>query len=217
MNELTIQNRRYNVGLCCHFMPHGILRVKAFVGVVAFGMMVLFSTDAVSGEKVPNIDPKMMLFSHEDQIAGVRIGWYIDNALEAYRDAIESNRHLVLVASQPWCKYCNELIAKTLTCPDFNSFAGQAVFAISNENRDAAAKAIFKKLKIDVLPTITIIAPNNQVIEETVRLKGFFRESEMIKNMTELVHLKIPKFRLDKSIFTDVPLVKSHYKSQCSG
>lgn len=113
------------------------------------------------------------LYGHDEERPGVRIGWYFDNAVEAFRTAIDRNVPLVLVVGEDTCVYCQYLV-DALTCPSVNRYAGSAVFAISSPSRDVGASTIASSLKIESNPAVTVLMPETRILVEGGRINGYF-------------------------------------------
>ncbi len=109
-----------------------------------------------------------------------RIDWnrFRDNATGAYGYAIQTNRPLVLVIGEDWCTHCNDL-ERELRDPSLSQFSGDAVFAYVRPSRDPAAAALAQRLGLTAYPTISILEPNAQMVDERARLNGFFTASQL--------------------------------------
>jgi hypothetical protein len=115
----------------------------------------------------------------EHEVRGAWIGWYVNRAIDGLREAIDRNRPLVLVVSEGWCSFCNQLIANTLRCPAVERFAGEAVFAYSHASEDAGAGAVAGSLEIASYPTITVLEPEARMLLERGRINGLFEASTL--------------------------------------
>ena len=62
---------------------------------------------------------------------------------------------------------------ESVACPVVQRFAGAAVFAIGMPSADPATTALADALQIKNYPAISVLAPNNRMIEEVARIVGF--------------------------------------------
>ncbi|MGI9415535.1 MAG: thioredoxin fold domain-containing protein [Hyphomicrobiales bacterium] len=114
------------------------------------------------------------LTSNAQETGPGRIGWHINDALAAYKRAVAENKPLVLIFGKSDCGACKKMLADVLPCTGVNRFAGRAVFAYSEPATDSAARYIGAKLLVNRAPTITIIEPRGDKIEERARITGYF-------------------------------------------
>jgi hypothetical protein len=125
------------------------------------------------------------LYGVSEQIDGVRIGWYINNTIEAFRSATDSQKPFVLVIVDTKCEYCWNLL-DALTCPAVNRLAGAAVFAIANQGTEKSVGAIASSLNINAYPTITVLLPTARMLLEVGRINGYFSGNKLSEHLTTI-------------------------------
>jgi hypothetical protein len=135
-----------------------------------------------------------------DEVRHVRIGWYVNRAIDAFRTAIDRNVPLVLVASVEWCSHCRSQVLDALRCPDVDRFAGDAVFAISSPEVDLGAKAIAGSLNINAYPTVTVLEPEARMLLERGRINGNFAGSTMGEHLDTIIRKTPPRRYEDQPI-----------------
>jgi len=123
------------------------------------------------------------------EIPHVRIGWYINTSIDAFRAAIEQSKPLVLVLGDSYCaRVCLPLIQQALRCPAVNRLAGSAVFAYGMPSRDKGAMAIGSiSLGIEKVPTITVLEPEARMLLERGRINGFFEAGKLGEHLETIL------------------------------
>jgi hypothetical protein len=135
-----------------------------------------------------------------DEVPQVWIGWYVDRSIDAFREAIDKNKPLVLVVSEDWCSYCQWLAYDALRCPAVDQYAGEAVFAFSSPSKEKGANAIADSLDIAAYPTITVLEPEARMLLERGRINGYFDASALGEHLDTIIHKTAPRK------FEDVPV-----------
>ncbi len=107
-------------------------------------------------------------------------------ALDAYQKGLAEKKPVVLIIGEDWCQYCKQL-EKELAKPEFQQYAGRAVFAKVQPSKDPSAKAIADALDIKNYPAISILEPNPAMIEERGRIVGFMEASKLDAHLQKLV------------------------------
>ena len=138
------------------------------------------------------------------EIPHVRIGWYINTSIDAFRTAIDQIKPLVLVLGDSYCsRYCLQLVQQALRCPAVNRFAGNAVFAYSMPSRDKGAMAIESSLEIEKVPTITVLEPDARMLLERGRINGFFEARKLGEHLeTILWHTPPRGYEQERSLLS---------------
>jgi hypothetical protein len=103
----------------------------------------------------------------------VRIGWWVNDALGAYREAMKLKKVLVLVLGEPWCEWCERQLSDSLRCPSIDRFAGDAVFGYSFVSSDDSAKTLADALEIVQYPATSVLEPHPRALIERARFVGF--------------------------------------------
>jgi hypothetical protein len=142
------------------------------------------------------------------EIPNVRIGWYINASIDAFRRAIEQNKPLVLVLGDSYCsRYCLQLIQQALRCPAVNRFAGSAVFAYSMPSRDKGAVAIEGSLGIEAVPTLTVLEPEARMLLERGRVNGFFGATKLGEHLETILWRTPPRGYEQERPFLSQPTI----------
>lgn len=142
------------------------------------------STEATGAKPVERggidkFDPTQVLAPVDAEVPKVWIGWYVNRVIDAFRQAIDLNKPLVLVVAEGWCDYCVNLAYNSLRCAAVDRFAGDAVFAYSFPTADKGAVSIAGSLKIERYPTITVLEPESRLLLERGRINGYFDGDRM--------------------------------------
>ncbi len=127
-----------------------------------------------------------ILFGAEDEIEGVRIGWYIRDTFKAFNLAIDRQVPLVLVLHDGSCEYCWRMI-DAFTCRSVNRFAGSAVFAIGDPDHEKMDSAIKRSLDISFYPSIPILEPLATTLVEAARISGYFPGDKIAEHLTAIM------------------------------
>jgi len=138
-------------------------------------------------------DPTRLFPPVAAQVPMVWIGWYVNRSIDAFRQAIDENKPLVLVVAEDWCKYCVNLANDALRCSAVDRFAGDAVFAYSFPSSDRGAKAIATSLKIDGYPTITVLEPESRILLERGRINGYFESQVLGRHLETILWKTAPR------------------------
>ena len=157
------------------------------------------TSSAKSLERVgyDGVEPAQLFPPVAAQVPQVWIGWYVNRSIDAFRQAIDENKPLVLVVGEESCEYCTDLANDSLRCAVVDRFAGDAVFAFSYLSSDRGATSIAGSLKIDSYPSITVLEPETRMLVERGRIKGYF-ESDILGGHLETILWKTqPRVRPD--------------------
>jgi len=139
------------------------------------------------------------------EVPKVWIGWYLNHSIDAFREAIDRNRPLVLVIAEDWCKFCVNLATNALRCGAVDRFAGDAVFAYSFPSADKGAFAIAGSLGIDAYPTITVLEPEARMLLERGRINGFFEASTLGQHLDTIVWKTQPRTYEEQPTLSGAP------------
>jgi hypothetical protein len=117
---------------------------------------------------------------------------YKNKSIDAFREAIDQNKPLVLVVSEDWCGYCRNL-EKELGKPAVQSFKDKAVWSISSPSKDKGCAAIAGSLKIDAYPTITVLEPESRILLERGRINGYFDGPKLSEHLDTILNKTPPR------------------------
>lgn len=119
-----------------------------------------------------------------------RIGWHINDARSAYRQAVTQGKPLVLIFGTSGCGFCQKLLTEVLPCDSVNRLAGRAVFAYSEPASDKSAGYIATELQIKQAPTITVIEPAKGKFEERARITGYFSATQVSADLEKFLSVE---------------------------
>jgi hypothetical protein len=151
------------------------------------------------------------------QVPGVWIGWYVNRSIDAFREAIDSNKPFVLVLGQDWCGYCTRLVLNALRCPAVQRFAGDAVFAYSIPPLDKGSAAIGSSLRIDSYPTVTVLEPEARMLLERGRINGYFEASQFGEHFDTILWKTPPRRYEEETAALRFPFVAALHAQGRSG
>ena len=92
---------------------------------------------------------------------------------DGYTAALKDNKPMVVVIGASWCSWCQKQVDAIARSPEFSALSKCAVFIQANPETDAAAKSLAESLRMEHYPTISILYPNREFIQEAFRLEGF--------------------------------------------
>jgi hypothetical protein len=155
------------------------------------------SKDPARSESKGQGDLERLLTPFREEVKHVWIGWHTNSAINAFIQAIEEGKPMVLVIAEPSCNDCMELARNVMRCPAVERFAGDAVFAFSFPSQDLAARAMASSLSISAYPAITVLEPDPRLLLERGRINGYFDASKMGQHLDTILW-KTPPRKDDK-------------------
>ncbi|HEY9678047.1 MAG TPA: hypothetical protein V6C76_08550 [Drouetiella sp.] len=104
-----------------------------------------------------------------DKVA--KIDW-ITNTADGYDKGVHEQKPIVMVFGEngQWSKALNSELDKS----EFQRLSNQAVFLKSTPSTDAVAANMGKALGIDHYPSISVLSPNGNMLDEVGRIVGYF-------------------------------------------
>jgi hypothetical protein len=108
------------------------------------------------------------------EIAGAQIGWFVNDTLGAFTNAVETNRPLIMVFGDATSSFTLAFAQYVAPCPHLNQLAGAATFAYGSPLIDESARRLAVHLKLTDYPTISVLAPRTDIVHEHYRLEGIF-------------------------------------------
>jgi len=136
-----------------------------------------------------------LLPARSEQVNHIRIGWYVNQSVDAFREAIETRKALVLFVGTNWCHWCAKQIANVVRCAAVERFAGDGVFAYGFVGEDKGTDAIAGSLKFGGYPVITVLEPDDEMILERGRINGYFKAPESGQHLEGLLYTASPRTR----------------------
>lgn len=128
---------------------------------------------------------------------------YRDHSIDAFRDAIDKNKPLVLVISEDWCGYCKRMETE-LGKPAVQNLKDKAVFSISSPSKDKGAAAIAGSLGIEAYPTISVIEPEARMLLERGRINGYFPAEKLGEHLDTIINKTPPRTYEQEQLVSDV-------------
>lgn len=116
------------------------------------------------------------------EIQGQQIGWMVDS-YQAFSDAIEKSRPLIVVFGDETSNLTLEFARKIAPCPHLNQLAGAATFAYGSPTADEMARRMATHLQLTVYPTVSVIAPRTDQLVEIYRLEGIFDAARIASDL----------------------------------
>jgi hypothetical protein len=159
------------------------MRSFARATVAAMGLLLVAASGSASGQS--DVDAFSRLPSQE--IAGAQIGWFVNDTLGAFTDAVEKQRPLILVLGDSTSKLTLAFAQYVAPCPHLNQLAGAATFAYGSPPSDEYARRVASHLKLTDYPTISVLAPQTDILHELYRLEGFFDAATAASDLYQLL------------------------------
>lgn len=113
-----------------------------------------------------------------------KIEW-ITNTADGYDKGVHEQKPIVMVFGEngTW----SQALSKELDKPEFQKLAQQAVFMKSTPSTDVVAANIGKALGVDHYPSISVLSPNGNMIDEVGRIVGYFDASLVSAKVGEYI------------------------------
>ena len=127
-----------------------------------------------------------------------RIKWHT-SALEGFIEAVKSDKLFVIVfLSNPAYRPNENGSVSSRVWPELDELvvhelADDAVFALvwfdhrTNHIRDEHARVIFQRLRLDSLPTISVVWPRTDILEEIHRIEGGFQAALIASDLKRCI------------------------------
>jgi hypothetical protein len=116
------------------------------------------------------------------------IHWYVDKTADAYDVAVAQKKPLILVSGDANGMYFRRLKNEVLFSPALATLASVAIFAYADPTRDVVAKNMGTALGYDVGPTISLLSPNPDMIDEVSRIVGLWDAETVVRQLSK--HLR---------------------------
>lgn len=113
-----------------------------------------------------------------------KIEW-ITNTADGYDAAVQANKPIVMVFGEngKW----SQAMANELQKEEFQRLSNQAVFLKSTPSTDAVAANIGKALGVDHYPSISVLSPNANMLDEVGRIVGYFDAATVATKVGEYI------------------------------
>jgi hypothetical protein len=121
------------------------------------------------------------------ELPGQRIGWYRERAYQAWREALATNKNMIMVIGEDWCDHCNDLVENVLRCPEVERFAGRALFAYGRPSREANSAQVARDLGVTEYPAIFLLEPHEDIIYSKHEIVGSVEASELAAKLREFL------------------------------
>ncbi len=111
-----------------------------------------------------------------------------ESLLDGYQRALEENKPLILLFATSSCHWCNKMYYEPANVRTIENFSNCAVFVRVDPENDAGALAVKNGLEIRAYPSISVLAPNPDVVEESGRLIGYMQQKTFEQSIGKLLH-----------------------------
>lgn len=102
------------------------------------------------------------------------IHWFVDNTAAAYELAVAQHKPLVLATGTFSAPYFTRLKNEVFSSLELAQLAPYAIFAYADPSHDIVARNFGKALGYDKWPTVSLLAPNRDALDEEARIVGLF-------------------------------------------
>ena len=119
--------------------------------------------------------------STEPEVKRLRMNWHVDQAFEAYMDALENNRPLVLFFHATPCGFCTNQLDR-YRCPYIARHAGFLEFGyttFSGEYEDEGGGKLAAALSVQRFPTMVLLLPDPDRLHVIGRVEGEFGAADV--------------------------------------
>ncbi|MGE0153560.1 MAG: hypothetical protein AB7R90_13165 [Reyranellaceae bacterium] len=105
-------------------------------------------------------------------VPGKQIGWWQDS-YKAFVHALENEKAMVVVFGDHTSPMAAKFAELVVPCPQLNQLAGAAVFVYGTPQGDEFARRMAMHFKLQVYPTVSVVAPRTDRLTELYRAEGF--------------------------------------------
>ncbi len=121
------------------------------------------------------------------------INWR-DNSLEAFVEAVENDKPMVVVFGDNSSPLFNKQIQEMREDKDnmLQQLSDRAVFVVGKPAEDEYARRMASHLKLTDYPTISVISPRTDQLTETYRMEGYFQISDIYNDLEKALPKKQP-------------------------
>lgn len=136
----------------------------------------------------PRINDSFQETEDFERVVEKAIEWR-DSAVDAFVEAIDSKKPMVMVFgddSSPLFKRQMEELAADKD-HQMSSLSKRAVFVVGRPDKDEYARRIATSLKLTDYPTISVIQPRTDALEESYRLEGYFPVSDIYSDLNKVL------------------------------
>ncbi len=119
------------------------------------------------------------------------ISWR-DNSLEAFVEAVENDKPMVVVFGDNSSPLFNKQIQEMKNDQKqlLESLSDRAVFVVGKPTEDEYARRMASHLKLTDYPTISVIAPRTDQLTETYRMEGYFPVADIYSDLDKALPKK---------------------------
>lgn len=118
-----------------------------------------------------------------------QINWS-QNLYEAFLQANESHKPLVVYFTQDPCSFCRQLERGVLNEPELLPFAKEALFVWANskdEDNKGNYAQLRRDLKIDKYPMVVVLQTSPEGIREMGRIVGYFPLEDFVSHLRTIL------------------------------
>lgn len=114
----------------------------------------------------------------ESEIAGQRIHWWLNQAFDAYTQALADHRPTMVLFSARPCGFCKTM-AEKFQCPALVRYAGEMEFAITFRHEDEGGDHLAAALNVQRYPTTVMLLTDMDKLHVVGRIEGVFSAPEI--------------------------------------
>jgi thioredoxin-related protein len=117
---------------------------------------------------------------------GHEIAWRT-NVLDAYHEARDSEKPMIVLFSDDSCGHCRRLQIETLKDTRIQALANRAVFLIATPEKDPQAATMADALNVTGYPTVSVLDARPDAIDEIGRVVGYMAADDFYKQLIKFL------------------------------
>jgi len=110
-----------------------------------------------------------------------------ESLLDGYQRALQENKPVVVLYASSGCTWCNKLERDLVASREMEKYLPCAIFVKADVDKDIAAKTLLNGLEIKNYPTLSILMPNPEVVEESGRIVGYMDQETFNPKFQEMI------------------------------
>ena len=114
-----------------------------------------------------------------------------ESLLDGYQRALQENKPIVVLYASNGCTWCNRLEQDFAGTREMEKYLPCAIFIKADADKDLAAKAILNGLEIKNYPTLSVLLPNPNMVEESGRIVGYMDQKSLQPKFQEMLQRTI--------------------------
>lgn len=136
----------------------------------------------------PRINDSIQDTENFENVIEKAIQWR-DSAVDAFVEAIESKKPMVMIFGDDTSPLFKKQMAELTADKDhqMSSLSSRAVFVVGRPDKDEYARRIASSLKLTDYPTISVIEPRTDVLQESYRMEGYFPVNDIHSDLNKVL------------------------------